>query len=417
MAEKELNGRTQQRGASSWLLILTAAVVMLGTLPGRTQGLGLITEPLVADLRLDRVSFANINLWATLLGSLFCFPAGWLFDRFGLRWTTLGIVLLLAGAVSSITLLAGSSLMLFVLLTATRGLGQSALSVASITAVGRTSRGKMATRMAVFSVLIGIFFAVAFGLVGYAIRSAGWRNAWQFVAAFLVLAVAPMTGLFFRSGKQTALQIEKRESAGGYSLVEALQTQAFWIFAGAAALFNFVSSGFGLFNESILAEHGFDQKTFHIFLGVGSLFTLVGQGLCGALSKKLSYRTLVALALGLYAIGLAIIPVTHTRTVLFSLSFVIGSAGGMIIVLFFAIWGEAFGTRQLGRIQGAAQFLTVISSALGPVLFAKCFAWNGSYSPLLYAVSSIVLLVGIAALKVSLPARRAVEMSGLEEAV
>jgi hypothetical protein len=68
MAEKELNGRTQQRGASSWLLILTAAVVMLGTLPGRTQGLGLITEPLVADLRLDRVSFANINLWATLLG-------------------------------------------------------------------------------------------------------------------------------------------------------------------------------------------------------------------------------------------------------------------------------------------------------------------------------------------------------------
>src|SRR3954465_8954806 len=104
MAEKELNGRTQQRGASSWLLILTAAVVMLGTLPGRTQGLGLITEPLTRDLGLDRVSFANINLWATLVGSVFCFPAGWLFDRYGLRWTTATIVFLLAATVASISL-------------------------------------------------------------------------------------------------------------------------------------------------------------------------------------------------------------------------------------------------------------------------------------------------------------------------
>jgi len=42
---------------------------MIGTLPGRTQGLGLITEPLLRDLQIDRVHFARMNLWATLKGS------------------------------------------------------------------------------------------------------------------------------------------------------------------------------------------------------------------------------------------------------------------------------------------------------------------------------------------------------------
>ena len=58
-----------------------AALAMVATLPGRTHGLGLITEPLLADLGLDRVGYAAVNLWATLLGALFCVPCGWLLDR------------------------------------------------------------------------------------------------------------------------------------------------------------------------------------------------------------------------------------------------------------------------------------------------------------------------------------------------
>ena len=69
---------------------------MLATLPGRTQGLGLITEPLLQDLRIDRIAYANINLWATLLGAAICLPIGRVFDRVGLRWTTAALSLVLA---------------------------------------------------------------------------------------------------------------------------------------------------------------------------------------------------------------------------------------------------------------------------------------------------------------------------------
>jgi len=45
-----------------WVTLGVAALAMVGTLPGRTQGLGLVTEPLLRELRIDRVRFAEINL-------------------------------------------------------------------------------------------------------------------------------------------------------------------------------------------------------------------------------------------------------------------------------------------------------------------------------------------------------------------
>src|SRR5262245_19474287 len=74
-----------------------AAAAMVATLPGRTHGLGLITEPLLADLHLDRVPYAALNLWATLLGAVACIPCGWLLDRFGVR-PVLAVVLAALGA-------------------------------------------------------------------------------------------------------------------------------------------------------------------------------------------------------------------------------------------------------------------------------------------------------------------------------
>lgn len=57
-----------------------AALLMVGTLPGRTHGLGLITESVLEDLRIERTDYAKLNLIATLIGATFCWPCGWLVD-------------------------------------------------------------------------------------------------------------------------------------------------------------------------------------------------------------------------------------------------------------------------------------------------------------------------------------------------
>src|ERR1700720_54165 len=82
-----------------WANLAVAALAMVATLPGRTQGLVLIPEPLLADLRLDRVAYATINLWATLIGAAFCLPCGRLTDRFGSRIVLTGIAVALGATV------------------------------------------------------------------------------------------------------------------------------------------------------------------------------------------------------------------------------------------------------------------------------------------------------------------------------
>lgn len=388
--------------------VVLASLLMLATLPGRTQGLGLVTEPLMADLRLDRVVYASMNLWATLAGALFCFPTGWAIDRLGLRWVTAGMVFMLGLTVWQLSATTASVALIFTLLLATRAFGQSALSVCSIATVGKWFPERAGFAMGMYSVLISVLFAAAFGAVGYSVRAHGWRSAWQQIAVALLFVILPVVLLAWRQPEDGSASAPAEKPASvptDLALHQALRTGAFWLFAGAAAGFNLVSSGLGLFNEAVLAEHGFDQKTFHVFLALTSLLSLGGQFLCGWLTRRYRHQTLMGLALLVYAVSLAAIPMLTQKWQLWVLAVLIGVAGGMIIVVFFSVWSDLFGQRHLGRIQGAAQMLTVISSGVGPVLFAGCFERSGSYSPLLFTLAAISVVLAVFVAVVRSPAR------------
>src|SRR5690242_10887515 len=115
-----------------WVIVVVAALAMVATLPGRTHGLGMVTERLLVDDAFDltRVSYSHLNFLGTILGGLFCLPCGWLIDRFGLRITLTTTVAALAAVVLWMTRLEGNTI-LFVAILLTRGFGQSALSVIS----------------------------------------------------------------------------------------------------------------------------------------------------------------------------------------------------------------------------------------------------------------------------------------------
>jgi rhodanese-related sulfurtransferase len=81
-----------------------------------------------------------------------------------------------------------------------------------------------------------------------------------------------------------------------------------------------------------------------------------------------------------------------------------GIAGGFITVVFFSFWGHAYGRRHLGRIQGAAQAMTVVASAVGPLFLAVWVEQTGSYAVAFYVLAVIVALLGVAAGLVSIPA-------------
>ena len=403
-----------------WTVLLVAAAAMVGTLPGRTQGLGLITEPLLADLGLDRVTYATLNFWATIIGTGGALGIGRLIDRFGSRvvlvWLSVGLGAVVC-AMSQTTTMTG----LAVWLTLTRALGQSALSVVSLAMVGQWFVRRIDAAMAIYSIAMSVGFMAAFPLVGYSVQRAGWRGTWLAVGAAVMVGLAPAAWLFVRRGPESVgLNPDGDEQRGshataadpdnglpGYTWTDALATPAFWTFAVGAALYGLVASGIGLFNESILAERGLGPSVYYQSLVVTAMTALAGNFLGGWLATRMSITRLLAISLAILTAGLVVIPHISTPWQVAMWASAMGLGGGLVMVLFFSVWPRLYGRRHLGQIQGMAQAVTVLASAVGPLLLAWCVTWTGSYAAMFRLLAGAMALSALAGLLVSLPSPRA----------
>jgi MFS family permease len=393
-----------------WYVLLVAALAMVGTLPGRTQGLGLVTEPLLTEFQLDRVTWAQINFWATLIGSTFAVGSGRLIDRWGNRLVltltalTLGVVV--CGMSAATTLVAIASLT-----TLTRGVGQSALSVVSLSMIGQWFVRRLSLAMGAYAIVMSVGFMIAFPVVGALVQSRGWRSAWLAIGVALIVALAPLAWVIVRrSPEAMGLSDEvatqpsgTQANLGGWMWRDALATPGFWVFAIGSALYGLVASGIGLFNESILAERGFGASVYYQTLVVTALTALAGNFGGGVLADRWTMPRLMFIAMAILAAGLAALPVISTLSQVLLWAAAMGVGGGFVMVLFFGFFPRAFGRRELGRIQGVAQALTVIASAIGPLLLAQCVEWTGSYGAMFWLLAVIVGVNGVAALLVEMP--------------
>ncbi len=416
---------TRRDLAWRWVHVFVAAAAMVGTLPGRTHGLGLFTEPILADLALDRESYGFLNLAATLLGALFCLPCGWLLDRFGTRAVLAGIMLALGGVVVAMSRLVGQGgavlalsvpwasgtlhvpidLFLFVLLT--RGLGQSALSVASLALIGRAAGRRAGLAMGCYACLTSLGFMGAFGVLRAVIPDyPEWRPVWAGIGV-AVVALSVVCGLLVRDRFLAAEAVTPAAAPAetSYALGQALRHPAFWTFSLATSFYGLVASGTSLFNQSLLAERGFDRRVFLNVTVVGIPVGLASNLLGGWLVTRRPSHRLLALASLALAGTLAAFPSVGAEWQVYLYAAALAASGGFITVCFFTAYRRGFGPAHLGKIQGAAQLLTVLFSALGPQLFASAQARLGSYLPLFPYLAAAALALGLASWLAPLPAQ------------
>lgn len=378
-----------------WRVVFIAAAAMVATLPGRTVGLSLITEPLLADLQVARTTYADWTLAATILGATFALGCGKLLDRWGVRVTLSFAILLLALTTLALGWMATTA-NLWVFLILSRGLGQSSLSTASVTSVGKWFDQQLGFAMAVFSAAVAVGFAVVIPLFGALITEETWRACWVNLGAALVVLAAvafvllPKSQGFLGSGVVKGQGGERGEFVGW---TEALRTSTFWIFTVSTSLYYLVLSGLTLFCESVLQELGFDHGMFLAAMGMMMFAGLLGNFLAGWLSTRYVVTRLLAGSLLLLAVVLIGIPRLQSTWQLLTIFAIYGVCGGAFAVLFFVGYSRAFGQQELGKIQGAAQVFGVTASALGPKLLAETQLATGSYLPVLSWLAPAALVL------------------------
>lgn len=387
--------------------VALAALTMLATLPGRTVGLGLVTEPLLRDLQIARVDYAQANFVATLLGALFSFAVGPALDRLGVRFVLICVLLALAGCVFGMAACTTFAC-LAVFLVLVRGFGQSALSTASITMVGKRFTQRLPVAMGAYSVFVALLFSLAFVTVETRVDALGWRGAWNEIGvALCVLALIVFVSL--RRGRSAAMpgsdaMASRNEGTDGLTWRQALRTPCFWVFALGAALFNLTLAGITLFNESILGELGFASVfpyAMAALMGAGMIASLM----TGWVAQHVPLPRLVAFGSLLLAVVLVAFSGLPTAGWAIVHAGVYGFCGSVFTVLFFTGYARAFGRTHLGRIQGIAQVLATFASALGPWLFAATRERSGSYFTLLPGLASIFVALAVVAWFTRLPER------------
>ncbi len=386
-----------------WVHVVVASIAMTATLPGRTHGLGLITETLLADFAIDRMTFANLNFAAAILGACFCLPVGWAIDRWGTRPVFAAVTLALGLSVIAISR-TGSVAGLMISLLLVRGLGQSSLSLVSVAVVAKWFRGGVGVAMGVFAVLLTFGFIAAVLGVGAMLQADTWRSVW-FQMGVAIAAASPMFWLLVRNEKaidplsNIDEQIDAPENESpSMTLGQAIATPSFWALLIGSALFNFVWSGVTLFNESILATRGVAAED-----AVGVLAILTGAGLVanlvgGGLASRQRVMKVFAVGMAFLAAGLASLLLVDGSVGVQLYAVAIGLSGGIVTVVFFAAWRHRFGSAHLGRIQGAGQIATVVASACGPVAMASTAARTGSYDAALLTSAVVAAIITVVAL-------------------
>jgi MFS family permease len=398
-----------------WATILVGAIAMAATFPGRSQGLALITEPMLKDLDLadkeghGRVFFGVLSFWGTILGALFCLPVGWLFLRCDRRWILAGNLILLGLAVTWMSL-ATTWQELFVSLLLTRGFGQSALSVVSITIVAKSFEAKqLGLAMACYAIMATPFYIIFNQGIGWALIHGNydWRGNWTIVGALLVL----LSGMSFLLNRHPRLDqpsgplaLENRASmAVGSTIWQALATPAFWVFSLTVSFWGMISSGISQFNVDIFKERGFDQDLYVNVVSFMLVIALASNLFFGWLTNHVRLTHLLAACLLASAVAMFGLPYATEEWHAYLYGLFLGISSGAVGLIFFATWGKLYGRRDLGRIQGVAQMLTVFASASGPFVVAFSKRATGTYTSFFHTMAAVVLTMAIIACFTPLP--------------
>jgi predicted MFS family arabinose efflux permease len=253
--------------------------------------------------------------------------------------------------------------------------------------------------MAVYTIALSIGFMLAFPLIGAIVLAHGWRTAWWIIGVALLVGLAPLALLLVRRSPESCaidpdgFVKQSEDGPADYTLREALLTPSFWVFGISSAIYGLIASGIALFNESILAERRFDASTYHRSLIIVALTSLVGNFLGGWIASKWKMNRLLSLAMVLLGGSLVALPHVSTQAHVAIYAAVMGLAGGFVIVIFFSFWSAAYGRKHLGKIQGTAQALTVIASALGPLILAETVSRTGSYASIFYLLTVVVMVL------------------------
>lgn len=401
-----------------YTMLPLATLILAASTPGQTFGVSFFNEHFRAACGLKSTGLAALYLVATVAASLSLPYLGGVADRIGLRRS----VLLTIGIMSLVCLFGSTvsnTVALFVLFLLLRTFGPGCLTLLA----NNTTANWFDLRLGVASGAMQFGMAISFGVVPTVIVLLidlfGWRGAYVALAAMLAALMPLLVWLYrehprevgdVRDGSRVH-QARRRKSGRerapdrAYTLSEAKSTRAFWLMLVAAGTWTAVGTGLVFHAVPLFGEYGLGTRDATYALGLLAVGMGVMQVLGGVLADRVPGHWMAAGAVGSIGVSCVLIAAVGRPALLPAFGFY-GMAQGAMTIVASTVWARYYGRRHLGKIRGASLTAAIGGSSIGPLVMGVSVDYLGGFTPSLWIMAAVALLVSAACFGATDPGAR-----------
>ena len=362
--------------------------------------LGIFAKPLAEAFgwtRAQVMASQSFTAVGTLLGA---WLIGWSADRHGARRVALCSQLGLAAGLVLLSLNQGrvgtwyASWVLMIVL----GVGTSPILFTRCLAGWFDSRRGLAFGIA----MAGSGFAglILPPLVTWLIATQGWRMAYLWLAAAVVLIAMPINLLWLRTraapkgaASTFAARAMANAESSGMTLSAALRGYRFWVLIAAFAAVSFGVAGTIGNLVPLLTDHGVSRAEAAYYASIAGFAVIVGRVLTGFLLDRLWAPLVALICLSPPALSCLLLSQPQLSQGLAGLAAaLVGLAAGAEFDLLAYLSTRYFGTRHYAQIYAWQWVALMVGAGAASPVYGHVYDLFGNYAPILRAVALAMLL-------------------------
>jgi MFS family permease len=351
---------------------------------GQTFFIGVFGPAVRAEFGLSHTSWSAIYMAGTLLSAAVLSWTGPQIDRLPLkRYATLVCVALVLAAAFMAHVPSAAWLVLAIFLL--RQTGQGLASHVSTTSMARyfdADRGK-AVALASLGVAAGESLLPLVAVLGIAVL--GWRASYGAAAMLLALCLLPAVWWLLRhhdarhgdhlerlarqaSGADGGAAPRRAAAVPFWSRAQVLRHGAFYLLLPAVLAPSFISTALFFHHLELAALKGWSAAWITGNYWVYALGAVLASLGAGPLIDRHSAARVLPGFLAPMALGLLVLWGFERAVWALPYLFLLGLTGGIAFTAVTALWAEIYGVRNLGAIRSLVVSLSVLASALGPLV-------------------------------------------------
>ena len=363
---------------------------------GQTFFIALFNDDIKYYYSLSDGQFGLLYALATTLSSLLIINFAKMIDYIDLRIYSLLITLGLLAPCFAIYFLPSNIIFLFIIIFTLRFFGQGAMNHAGITSMTRyfgKNRGK-AISVGNLGGMTGVMFLPF--LIVYLSDYFSFKQIWLFCGLsllfFLPILFYILNDQFERQEKFKNSLIEENKQ---WKTREVIKNKNFLIYLPIASAFSFIGTGLMFHQIFIFTQKGWTIEmlgTGFIFLGG---FSIIGLIFGGPLIDILNPRKAILFILTPIFFAILVLLFFDSYFFLIIYMSLYGLNLGISAPFVGSLWAELFGLESLGTVKALFHAISVLASALSPVIFGYVIDWGFGIGMISIISLSLIIIATI----------------------